>query len=322
MISGYDVIGDVHGHADKLEGLLKQLGYNDCKGTWAHSERKAIFVGDLIDRGKTQRRTVELACKMVDAGSARIVLGNHEFNAIAWATPNPEIPGEHLRPHSRKVGARNRKQHKSFLDEVGEDSAHHRDYVAWFRSIPLWLDLGELRIVHACWNNAAMKVIEPWLSHDGSVTHALMVEGSRKGSAEYDAIETVLKGPEIDLPEGMAYLDKDKHPRKKARLRWWDTDATTLRRAAEIPSDATTPGGDPFPELPDTPLGCGVNAPYTDDVPVIFGHYWRTGPRPVDTSMTACVDYSAATIGPLVAYRWYHGDKVLAPENFVSFPDA
>ena len=34
--------------------------------------------------------------------------------------------------------------------------------------------------------------------------------------------------------------------------------------------------------------------------------------------MTACVDGSAATVGPLVAYRWYHGDKVLAPENFVS----
>jgi hypothetical protein len=321
MISGYDVIGDVHGHADKLEGLLRQMGYDEDTGAWAHPERQAIFVGDLIDRGKTQRRTVELARKMVEAGSARIVLGNHEFNAIAWATPNPEVPGEHLRPHSRKVGARNRKQHKTFLDEVGEDSARHRDYIAWFRSIPLWLDLGELRIVHACWNRAAMEVLEPWLSHDSSVTHALMVEGSRKGSAEYDAIETVLKGPEIDLPEGMAYLDKDKHPRKKARLRWWDADATTLRRAAEIPSDARTPDGDPFAELPDTPLGDGVNAPYTDDVPVIFGHYWRTGPRPVDTSMTACVDYSAATVGPLVAYRWQMGDKFLTPENFVSFPN-
>ena len=269
MSSGFDVIGDVHGHADKLEGLLEHMGYCERKTTWTHPERQAIFVGDLIDRGKHQRRTVELARRMVDAGAARIVLGNHEFNAIAWATPNPEIPGEHLRPHSHRVGARNRKQHAKFLTEVGEDSACHREYIAWFRSIPLWLDLGELRIVHACWNSAAMDVIKPLLSKDGSVTYALMVEGSRRGSAEYSAIETVLKGPEVDLPEGWVYLDKE---------------------------------------------------PYTDDVPVIFGHYWRTGPRPADTAMTACVDYSAATVGPLVAYRWNHGDTDLVPDHFVSFP--
>ena len=57
MISGYDVIGDVHGHADKLEGLLRQMGYDECSGKSANRERQAIFVGDLIDRGKTQRRT-------------------------------------------------------------------------------------------------------------------------------------------------------------------------------------------------------------------------------------------------------------------------
>lgn len=320
MVSGYDVIGDVHGHADKLEGLLRQMGYDECKGTWAHSERKAIFVGDLIDRGPAQKRTLDLARAMVDAGSAQMVLGNHEFNAIAWATPDPEVPGEYLRPHSRMVGVRNRRQHEAFLSAVGEGSSAHRDYIAWFRSLPLWLDLDGLRVVHACWNHAAMDVLTPWLSADGSITYALMVEGSRKGSAEYEAIEIVLKGPEIELPEGVAYCDKDGHVRTKARLRWWHADATTLRRAAEIPSDATCPDGSPFPELPDTPLGDGVNAPYTDNVPVIFGHYWRTGPCPDVTSMAACIDYSAATVGPLVAYRWHHGDTVLAPEHFVSFP--
>ena len=53
MISGYDVIGDVHGQADKLEGLLRQMGYDECNGKSANRERQAIFVGDLIDRGKS-----------------------------------------------------------------------------------------------------------------------------------------------------------------------------------------------------------------------------------------------------------------------------
>jgi len=45
---------------------------------------------------------------MVDVGSALIVMGNHEFNAISFATPNPEVPGEFMRRHT----AKNRKQHK------------------------------------------------------------------------------------------------------------------------------------------------------------------------------------------------------------------
>jgi hypothetical protein len=48
----------------------------------------------LIDRGPKQLATVDLVRRMVEAGSARGVMGNHEFNAIAWATPDPEHPGK------------------------------------------------------------------------------------------------------------------------------------------------------------------------------------------------------------------------------------
>lgn len=320
MISGYDVIGDVHGHADKLDGLLKQLGYFKRSGAWGHTDRQAIFIGDLIDRGPEQRRTLDIARAMVDGGSAQMILGNHEFNAVAWATPNPEIPGEYLRPRSGMLGVRNRHQHHRFLEEVDDDSAVHRDYIAWFRSLPLWLDLNGLRVVHACWDARSMEVVKPWLSADGSLTYALIVEGSRKGSAEYVALETILKGPEIDLPEGFGYLDADGTHRSRARMRWWDHLAVTLRHVAEIPAGATSLDGSPFQPLPDEPIDDGLHIRYTDHVPVIFGHYWRKGIRKVDTAKTACVDYSAGAGGPLVAYRWNKGD--LTPENFVAFPAA
>ena len=42
-----DFIGDIHGHADKLEQLLSKLGYEKKNGTYSHSESKMIFVGDL-----------------------------------------------------------------------------------------------------------------------------------------------------------------------------------------------------------------------------------------------------------------------------------
>ena len=83
----YDIIGDIHGQADKLEALLRTLGYRDTAGAWRHAERQAIFVGDFIDRGPAQVRSVNIVRRMVDAGAALAVMGNHELNAIAWHTP-------------------------------------------------------------------------------------------------------------------------------------------------------------------------------------------------------------------------------------------
>ena len=56
--------------------------------------------------------------------------------------------------------------------------------------------------------------------------------------------------------------------------------------------------------------------PYADDVPVIVGHYWRTGTPTVISTKVACVDYSAAKGGPLVAYRW-SGETELTSANLV-----
>ena len=113
-MNGYDIIGDVHGCADKLEGLLQKLGYKQKDGVYRYSgadgDRQAIFVGDLIDRGCQQIRTLEIVRPMVEAGTAQMVMGNHEFNAISYATQNQR--GEFMRRHSDK----NRKQH--------EDLAH------------------------------------------------------------------------------------------------------------------------------------------------------------------------------------------------------
>lgn len=73
---GYDIIGDVHGHASKLTALLGRLGYRHRLGAWRHPDRSAIFVGDLIDRGKGQCETIRIAREMLDAGTAQAVMGN------------------------------------------------------------------------------------------------------------------------------------------------------------------------------------------------------------------------------------------------------
>jgi protein phosphatase len=77
----FDIIGDIHGCCDELEQLLAKLGYtrND-QNVYQHPEgRKAVFVGDLVDRGPRIPDTVRIVKEMVDAGSGMCVPGNHDI---------------------------------------------------------------------------------------------------------------------------------------------------------------------------------------------------------------------------------------------------
>lgn len=86
----FDVIGDVHGCADELETLLARLGYvwqatpAPLYGrSYSHPEgRKALFVGDLVDRGPRVLETVGLVHNMVRAGTALCVPGNHDVKLV------------------------------------------------------------------------------------------------------------------------------------------------------------------------------------------------------------------------------------------------
>lgn len=116
---GYDIVGDVHGHADELEALLSRMGYQRRGGCWQHAGRHLVFVGDLIDRGPDQLRVIDIARRMRDVGNATICLGNHELNAIGWATEDKTHPGHYLRDRRKQT---HRNQHRAFLEQVGEDS--------------------------------------------------------------------------------------------------------------------------------------------------------------------------------------------------------
>jgi hypothetical protein len=139
----YDVIGDVHGHADALRRLLVALGYAESRGIFQHDTRKAISVGDFVDRSPEQREVLRIARNMCEAGTANAVLGNHELNAIAWATSNGE--GGYLRKRSEK----NATQHAEFLRQLDEGSPEYKDAIDWFRQLPVLL---EVRVVYACWH--------------------------------------------------------------------------------------------------------------------------------------------------------------------------
>jgi protein phosphatase len=90
----FDIIGDVHGCCDELEALLARLGYaitraNDSDDRVRYqvtppTGRKALFVGDIVDRGPRIGDALRLVMDMVEAGHALCVLGNHESKLERW----------------------------------------------------------------------------------------------------------------------------------------------------------------------------------------------------------------------------------------------
>jgi len=318
---GYDIIGDVHGCADQLEELLAGMDYRraGAHGEYRHPHRQAIFVGDLIDRGAQQLEALRLVKQMVEAGSAQIVMGNHEFNALAYHTEWPRGGGKFLRPHSEK----NADQHHAFLEQV--TGADRDEYLKWFTTLPLWLDLGGLRVVHACWHEESMAVVEQRCGSNApfaNVEH--LVAASDPDDALYGAVETLLKGPEISLAKyhQPPYRDKDDHERDSARLQWWNGSGHTLRDLAEMGGNFTTMSGEPYPPLPQLEVPAEERTyTHSDRIPVFYGHYWRQGrpERGLDwTDYTACVDFSAVRGGSLVAYRW-SGEKRVREANYRTY---
>lgn len=310
-VSSFDIIGDIHGQADALERLLDRLGYHLDGGVWRYpgGGRQAIFVGDLIDRNPAAKRVIETVRAMQDAGCALVVAGNHEFNAVAYYTQDPARPGSWLREHND----RNTLQHQVFLDEMAADATFYHATIEWFKRLPLWLDLGDLRIVHACWAPVHQEIIKPLLGPNNNLTDALLVAACRKGSREHEAIECLLKGVEAELPCGITFTDKTGIVRNKSRLRWW------LSAAPQALADALL-----GPEsIKQTLAGYEWQGHWPSDgyaaaaVPVFVGHYWLSGMPALQASNVVCVDYSAAKPGEkLVAYRW-NGEQSLRDEGFV-----
>ncbi|MDF3196492.1 MAG: metallophosphoesterase [Pseudomonas sp.] len=293
---GYDLIGDIHGCAKTLEHLLSTLGYRQQGGVWRHPQRMAIFLGDLVDRGPRIREALHLVRDMVVAGQALCIMGNHEFNALAWSTPAAPGSGrqfvrEHTPRHARLI--------KETLEQFDAYPAEWQAFLDWFYELPLFIDAGHFRVVHACWDDSLIEPLRAQFA-DGCIDEHFLQAAAVHGSFANTALDRLLRGTDMRLPHGMTLTSDDGFTRAHFRTKFWEEDPQTYGDIVFQPDALPELAAQmPLSEMQKTEL-----LKYGADQPLLFvGHYWRSGkPAPIRSNL-ACLDYSAVLNGKLVAYR-------------------
>jgi protein phosphatase len=140
----FDIIGDIHGCADELMRLLRRLGYRrGAPGApFRHpGGRRAVFVGDLVDRGPHVVRAARIVMRMTAAGSAFCVPGNHEMALLGCLYDGERRVSPGTSRTIRQIWALPVASRRRFLAEFEE----------FLLRLPshLVLDRGRLAVAHA-----------------------------------------------------------------------------------------------------------------------------------------------------------------------------
>ncbi|WP_353120134.1 metallophosphoesterase [Myroides odoratus] len=306
--NNFDIIGDIHGHSNDLKNLLGALGYKLKGNCYQHPERKVLFLGDYIDRGVNVVEVLEIIKNMVDNGEAIALMGNHEYNAICYNTLTAD--GSYLREHSKK----NFNQHAITMAAFMQKPNLYKMYIEWFKTLPLYYENDSFRAIHACWDEDSVAYLKTRLL-DNCLTTDLLEEANTADTPLYHAVEIVLKGKEINLPNNQSFIDKDGIIRHSFRVKWWEE--------PQKPHTLSTVSASVIKHFTDEAVDVQEVNFYTKEAkPVFFGHYWmKINPNrtpAILTSNTCCLDYSVAKNGHLVCYR-YSGEQELNSKaiNFI-----
>lgn len=295
----YDFIGDIHGHAEKLKKLLDLLGYKMQGGIYQHPERKAFFLGDLIDSGPNITEVLNIVIPMVNKNAASIVIGNHEFNFLSYNTKLKSGEG-----FLRERTPQRTKQCQETLNQLNNSEIEKLLSFIW--QMPLWREESTFQAIHACWDEPLLEYLRP-LTNNGKLNTDLLVKCNLKNSNEYNALEVLLKGHEVELPKELHFIDSYEGKRTNARVCWWDE-----KRKIIIPKNKVDPMlVDLHRDKVDIPK-ININKP------TFFGHYWESKEVPTIVNPKAvCLDYSVAKAGLLCAYR-FDGESELSTSKFFS----
>lgn len=299
---GWDVIGDIHGQSGKLTELLERLGYQLVDNGYQHPCRKALFIGDLLDRGDGVRATVGIVRRMVEQGSAECILGNHEVNFLNW--------------HIKDANQQPRRAHTAYHQKLMEktltvfNAQEQADLVEWLLDRPLWFEQDGFRAVHAVWDHAVIEALR--LLAEGPSHRSLLLSDDEH---IFKQIERITRGFIIPTPSNMDVIGSDGNRRRRIRGRFWDVENAQCYDQIKFPTEkiGVELGGT---VLAETVLPHPQSYAITEQ-PLFVGHYWLKKPFELLTSNIACVDYSGIESSALVAYQWHNTDLTLDTQRFI-----
>lgn len=259
-----DIVGDIHGELEALQALLALLGYR-ADGTHPN-HRHLIFVGDLCDRGPDSPGVIREVASLVASGSAQCVLGNHELNLLR-GSPKPANGWFFARDHDRAAAR--------FLACEQASVAERESFPAFFASLPLALERADLRVVHAAWHADSITVLGRELPEHSVLEvyrqHAAATERWAKTATvvvdlkqEYADWGRHLTNENVQVPLLRAIGTMDEHFQMSSPVRVLTSGVEQLAREAFFASGK-------WRMVNRVPWWQN----YHDDVPVLFGHYWR-----------------------------------------------
>jgi hypothetical protein len=300
----YDIIGDIHGQADMLIALLKSMGYKMKDGVFAHQSRKAVFVGDFINRGPQIRESVLLVRKMVEAGNALAILGNHEMSALLY-----HLKDEAGKPFNKRL-AKYRLPLLQTLEEFAHLPEEYSDHLKWMRRLPMFLELDGIRVVHACWQDENIRLIKETLA-EGRLKKSFLKKISKNNSEAANAFWQTCKGIDFQLPKDLLVFDKKGQAHRSFRSKWWLNPEGMSFKDLSLESRF---------DLPPYTIPKELNTkrkPYGENEPIVFfGHYCLKNGDNIIASNICCLDSCVSRNGKLAAYRW-SGEKQLLRSNLV-----
>ena len=142
----FDFIGDIHGCIDELVSLMTLLGYGiefKRRGarrkvtTWTPPGRRAVFVGDLVDRGPSSPDVLRVVMHMVAEGQAFCVAGNHDVKCRRWLEGRNVKISHGLAQTAQQLSRESEEFRGAVHEFLGQLPSH------------IWLDNGDVVVAHA-----------------------------------------------------------------------------------------------------------------------------------------------------------------------------
>ncbi len=286
-----DFIGDIHGNYTKLISLLQCLGYcwDESKNCYFHPEgRKILILGDFINVGLNNLKVLELLYSMHKQQQEFIIAGNHEyFIALLYHKFNQ---------NKNAFWYYIQTNYYPLFQEFTSNRELFYHYLNWIFTLPLFIEFGDVKAVHALWDDYSINKIRP---HNNVLD---LIQQSKENATLRENVNKSLIGITHKYrPEG-----KDRTI--FFRYRWWDYEKNLPIQNMFIHKSERLP----LEEIQNIDLNQTNIA--VDNYTIFFGHYNLQGYPYLTHPKRCCLDFGGAKGGFLAAYRW-NGETELNEAN-------